>query len=87
MTSKSFLISVTWCVLASSGLAFGAIEYGVDPNHSYIGFKARHMTVTNVRGEFTKFSSKFMVDEENHPFDDRGSHRRSQYRHPSRRAR
>ena len=65
MTRKRLLIKVTVCLLASSGLAFGATEYGVDPNHSYIGFKTRHMTVTNVRGEFTEFTAKLMVDEEN----------------------
>ncbi len=64
MNMKRWLITVTACVLASSGLAFGAKEYGVDPNHSHIGFKVRHMSVANVRGEFREFSSDLMVDEE-----------------------
>ena len=32
------------------------IKWGVDPGHSEIGFKVKHLMVTNIRGVF-KFSS------------------------------
>ena len=38
-------------------------KYVVDPDDSYIGFTARHMMVTNVKGKFRKFSGEIDVDE------------------------
>ena len=32
--------------------------YVIDPTHSEIGFKIRHLMITNVTGNFTKFSGK-----------------------------
>jgi len=42
-------------------LAFGA-TYQIDPDHSSFQFKVRHMTVSNVRGEFKKVKGVVSID-------------------------
>ena len=44
------------------GLATG--KWTVDPVHSQIGFSARHMMVSKVRGYFTEFSGDVEVAED-----------------------
>ena len=48
-------------VLAVMLLAVGAqaAEYGIDASHSSVGFKVKHMLVSNVRGAFNDFSGSF----------------------------
>jgi len=41
---------------------YGA-NYNVDIGHSHIGFKVKHMMISNVRGDFKKFSGTFVVNE------------------------
>ena len=33
-------------------------NYKIDPLHSYVGFKVKHMMISNVNGSFTKFDAK-----------------------------
>ena len=40
-------------------------EYKVDLAHSYVGFKIKHLMISNVKGNFENFSGKFTYDEEN----------------------
>jgi polyisoprenoid-binding protein YceI len=35
----------------------------IDPGHSSLGFEARHMVVTRMRGRFRSFSGEFRIDE------------------------
>jgi polyisoprenoid-binding protein YceI len=35
------------------------VKYELDPAHTNIGFSARHLAVTTVRGQFTKFEGSF----------------------------
>ncbi len=49
---------------AGEALAAGA-TYKVDPAHSSIGFKVRHMGISNVKGQFTKFEGTGSFDEKN----------------------
>jgi len=42
-------------------LAFG-VTYQIDPDHSSFQFKVRHMTVSNVRGEFKKVKGVVSID-------------------------
>ncbi|MDE2141337.1 MAG: polyisoprenoid-binding protein [Elusimicrobia bacterium] len=44
--------------------AAGATEYDIDPAHTQVGFKARHV-VGKVPGRFTKFSGSFTYDKKN----------------------
>ena len=48
-------------ILAASALYAGT--YVVDPSHSNIGFKVKHMMISNVTGNFTQFDGKFEYDE------------------------
>lgn len=40
-------------------------EYKVDLSHSYVGFKIKHLMISNVKGNFENFSGKFTYDDEN----------------------
>ncbi len=46
-----------------SGYAPSTIErYGIDRNHSRVGFAVRHMGVATVRGEFVEFEGHVLLD-------------------------
>lgn len=49
--------------LVTSGLLFGG-TYNVDPTHSHVGFKVKHMMISNVHGKFDTFNGSFEYDEE-----------------------
>lgn len=38
--------------------------YKIDPSHSEIGFKVRHLVISNVSGHFTKFDATMTTDKE-----------------------
>lgn len=40
-------------------------KWALDPTHSEIGFKVKHLMFTNVSGQFTKFEATVTADEEN----------------------
>src|SRR5690606_15647542 len=40
-----------------------AATWDIDPAHSEVGFKVKHLGVSNVRGEFLKFSGTVVIDE------------------------
>lgn len=46
---------------------YGA-SYNVDTGHSNVGFKAKHMMISNVKGNFEKFSGTFSVNEKTKEF-------------------
>lgn len=48
-------------ILASGTLFAGS--YNVDGGHSSVGFKVKHMMISNVKGTFDKFSGNFEYDE------------------------
>ena len=48
-------------LVASSALFAGT--YNVDACHSNVGFKVKHLMISNVSGKFDKFSGKFEYDE------------------------
>jgi polyisoprenoid-binding protein YceI len=37
-------------------------QWALDPGHSAVGFSVRHLTITNVRGEFAKFRGNVAYD-------------------------
>ena len=46
------------------GLSFlNAASYTVDASHSDVGFKVKHMMISNVKGSFEKFGGSFNIDE------------------------
>ncbi|HEY9190426.1 MAG TPA: YceI family protein [Sulfurovum sp.] len=48
-------------ILAGGALFAGT--YNVDPDHSHMGFKVKHMMISNVNGKFDTFSGTFDYDE------------------------
>ncbi|MGZ3569919.1 MAG: YceI family protein [Thermodesulfobacteriota bacterium] len=59
---RSLLISFAAVLLSIPIFAFGA-TYQIDPDHSNFQFKVRHMTVSNVKGEFKKVKGTVTIDE------------------------
>lgn len=41
----------------------GAETWSIDPDHSNLGFKIRHMMVSNVKGNFPTFTGTVQIDE------------------------
>ena len=48
-------------IIASSSLFAGI--YNVDASHSNLGFKVKHLMISNVSGKFDKFNGNFEYDE------------------------
>lgn len=48
--------------LAISGNALAA-DYTIDPDHSSVGFKVKHLAISTVPGKFAHFSGTFSYDE------------------------
>lgn len=48
--------------MLSVGTLFGGI-YNVDVDHSDVAFKVKHMMISNVKGQFNKYSGSFEYDE------------------------
>lgn len=40
-------------------------QWNIDPTHSEIGFKVKHMMFTNVSGKFEKYEGSFLTDGDN----------------------
>jgi len=58
---RRLLTGLAVLLLSVPVLASGA-TYQIDPDHSSFQFKVRHMTVSNVRGEFKKVKGVVSVD-------------------------
>jgi polyisoprenoid-binding protein YceI len=50
------------CILVMPVLVAGA-TWQIDPDHSSFQFKVRHMTVSNVKGEFNKVAGVVIIDD------------------------
>ncbi|NTW55893.1 MAG: polyisoprenoid-binding protein [Chlorobiaceae bacterium] len=42
-----------------------ASTWTIDPDHSNVGFSIRHLTITNVKGDFLKFNGTVELDDRN----------------------
>ncbi|WP_072679411.1 YceI family protein [Arcobacter sp. LA11] len=56
------LIKLGLASLLASGALFAG-TYKVDESHSNVGFKVKHMMISNTTGKFDKFSGSFEYDE------------------------
>lgn len=52
-------------VLASTTAAHAQDSYTIDPVHTSIAFKVKHMMVSDVRGEFERFTGTIVLDPKN----------------------
>jgi polyisoprenoid-binding protein YceI len=60
---RTFIVLLACLTLVIPAFA-GAATYQLDPVHSSIQFKIRHLTVSNVTGTFTKFKGSASMDGE-----------------------
>jgi polyisoprenoid-binding protein YceI len=56
------LIRLGLLSLVTAGALFAG-TYNVDPAHSTVGFKVKHMMISNINGKFDKFKGNFEYDE------------------------
>ncbi|NCO00420.1 MAG: YceI family protein [Epsilonproteobacteria bacterium] len=54
--------TIVFASMLSVGTLFAG-TYNVDVSHSSVGFKVKHMMVSNVKGQFDTFSGSFEYDE------------------------
>lgn len=63
MKLKQTLTSVAAALLLGS-FAFAADTYTIDPAHTRVGFSARHLGISNVKGIFREFTGTLVLDGE-----------------------
>lgn len=56
------LVKLTVAAILATGALFAG-TYNVDTTHSSVGFKVKHLMISNVRGTFDKFSGTISYDE------------------------
>jgi len=66
MRNRIMASAVAACFVALMASFACADTWDIDPVHTSVQFSVRHMTISNVRGEFTKVSGK-VVSEGNDP--------------------
>ena len=54
--------SYLFLLLFSVSTAIAADTYEIDPAHSSVGFSIRHLVISNVKGQFNKFSGSLTHD-------------------------
>ncbi len=64
MTRSNLICFVTVLALLVASATWAA-DYAIDPAHSSVSFKIRHMVVSSVTGRFGKFSGSFSYDPKN----------------------
>jgi len=62
---KGFMILALVLGVFSAVSISQAAVYKIDPDHSSITFKVKHLTICTVMGKFSKFSGTFNFDEKN----------------------
>lgn len=62
---RSFLAPALVAALAivAPHLAAEAATWDVDPSHSIVGFKVKHLVIAKVRGRFTKYTGTVTLDD------------------------
>lgn len=66
MKTRRLVVLAVVVALISGGLmgmAFAADTYKLDKSHMKVGFKVRHLVISNVRGEFTDYDATIQLDE------------------------
>ena len=60
---KRLILSTLAVIVLTLPIYVGAATWQIDPDHSSFQFKVRHMTVSNVKGEFRKAKGTVTLDE------------------------
>lgn len=61
MQLKPLLLGTVSALIIGSSSLFGA-TYNVDPGHTNVGFKIKHMMISNVVGHFATFTGSYDLD-------------------------
>jgi polyisoprenoid-binding protein YceI len=63
---KKFFVSLTAAIFALAlPLLASASTWNIDPDHSNVGFKIKHLMVSNVKGNFNKYTGTVDLNEKN----------------------
>jgi len=62
MRNKSIILTVLLTFLVS-GFAFAGDKYEIDLAHSSVGFSAKHLVISNTKGQFKDFTGVIILDE------------------------
>ncbi len=62
MRNKSIILTVLLTFLIAS-FAFAGEKYELDVNHSSVGFSAKHLVISNTKGQFKDFTGVIVFDE------------------------
>lgn len=60
---KKAIASITALIALALPFAASASTWNIDPDHSNVGFKVRHLMVSNVKGSFDKYTGKIELDD------------------------
>lgn len=60
---KNFIRTIAAVVTLAIPALASAATWAIDTDHSNVGFKVRHMMVSNVKGEFAKYSGNVEIDD------------------------
>ncbi len=59
------VVAAALLVLYSQDSRAEGVVYDIDPDHSQVTFKVKHLGISNVRGSFDLFNGSYSFDEEN----------------------
>ncbi len=62
--AAAVFVSAIFTIAAVSARGTGTQTWNIDPVHSNISFSARHMMISDVRGEFDKFSGTITANDD-----------------------
>ncbi len=62
--AAAVLVSAIFIIAAVSARGTGTETWNIDPVHSSISFSARHMMISDVKGEFDKFSGTITANDD-----------------------
>ncbi|RNC73347.1 MAG: polyisoprenoid-binding protein [Desulfuromonadales bacterium] len=60
---KQIVLMLTALAMLTFPVIASAATWTLDPEHSYIGFKIRHLMVSNVKGDFKKYTGTIEIDD------------------------
>ncbi len=60
---KKLILSATALIALAMPLVASASTWNIDPDHSSVGFKVRHLMVSNVKGTFDKHTGVLDLDD------------------------
>lgn len=60
---KRFVVALSAVIALSFTAIASASTWTIDPDHSHVGFKVRHLMVSNVKGSFEKYAGTVTIDD------------------------